>query len=397
MALLGILAGELLAEAARCARDENPRVVCCRHSFTRPVMKAQCGTRVIRSRWRWHRRMSRIPSASQGPEGGNGGARRFGLRLRLRVAHLQQVAVGIQHLDQADDAPSVGGIRVLARTRERRFTLRQDADLGLAFDEGGEGVLDILGRPQHGQPVCRQRFGLLATRGGDLRIDAAEVEQAPAQSEDAQGLVGTAGEEIAARDRGGAAQQRAERELGVVLRDRHADARIGGGKAPLGHDEIRPAPDHLGWRAGLGQTRRDRDRHRRAQFGAVGSRLHAEQHVQRVHRRIEPGFQDGICASTWASEPSAWFTWSSAAIPFSYWSLTRASSCRRVSACCRAIAMRACKPRIVTYTSAVCAATASRVAPRRLRTPRTPRVRLPARAADRRTRRSSQLAPTLAS
>lgn len=130
----------------------------------------------------WGRRggSSRIPAASQGPERGNGGARRFGLRLRLRVAHLQQVAVGIQHLDEADDAPSVGGIRVLPRTRERRFTLRQDGDLDFAFNEGGERVLDILGRAQHGQPVCRQRFGLLATRGGDLGIDAAEVEQAPA-------------------------------------------------------------------------------------------------------------------------------------------------------------------------------------------------------------------------
>ena len=61
--------------------------------------------------------MSRIPSASQRPKGGNGGARRFGLRLRLRVARLQQVAVGIQHFDQADDARSVGGIRAFSRAR----------------------------------------------------------------------------------------------------------------------------------------------------------------------------------------------------------------------------------------------------------------------------------------
>jgi hypothetical protein len=118
------------------------------------------------------------------------------LRLRLRVTRLQQVAVGIQHLDQADDAPFISGIRVLPRTRERRFTLRQDADLDFAINEGGERVLDILGRAQYGQPVYRQRFGLLATRGGDLRIDAAEVEQAPAQSEDAQRLIGTAGERL---------------------------------------------------------------------------------------------------------------------------------------------------------------------------------------------------------
>src|SRR2546428_11191325 len=37
---------------------------------------------------------------------------------------------------------------------------------------------------------------------------------------------------------------------------------------------------------------RDRDWHRRAQFRTVGSRLYAEQHVQRVHRRLESGFQD---------------------------------------------------------------------------------------------------------
>jgi hypothetical protein len=59
-----------------------------------------------------------LPSASQGPKGGNGGARRFDLRLRLRVTHLRQVAVGIQRFDQADDAPSVGCIRVLPRTRD---------------------------------------------------------------------------------------------------------------------------------------------------------------------------------------------------------------------------------------------------------------------------------------
>jgi hypothetical protein len=114
--------------------------------------------------------MSRIPSPTQSPKGGNGGARSFGLRLRLLVAHLQQVAVGIQNLDQADDATFVGGKRVLARARERRFTPRQDADLGLAFDEGREGVLRFLGRSQHGQPICRECFGLLTTRGGDFGL-----------------------------------------------------------------------------------------------------------------------------------------------------------------------------------------------------------------------------------
>src|ERR671912_734147 len=50
--------------------------------------------------------------------------------------------------------------------------------------------------------------------------------------------------------------------------------------APRGHDEIRPTPDHLGRRAGLGQTGRDRDGHLRAQFGAVGAWLHAKEHVE---------------------------------------------------------------------------------------------------------------------
>src|SRR4029453_737368 len=75
-------------------------------------------------------RMLRIPSAPQSPEGGNGGGRSPRLRPCLRVARLQQVAVGIEHLDQADDATLVGGKRVLARAGERRLTARQDADLG---------------------------------------------------------------------------------------------------------------------------------------------------------------------------------------------------------------------------------------------------------------------------
>ena len=78
-----------------------------------------CVNLFIAGRRRGAAGISRIPPAAQGAERGNAGARRFGLRLRLRVAHLQQVAIGIQYLDEADDAPSVGGIRVLPRTRER--------------------------------------------------------------------------------------------------------------------------------------------------------------------------------------------------------------------------------------------------------------------------------------
>ena len=75
-----------------------------------------------------------LPSASQGPKGGNGGARRFDLRLRLRVTHLRQVAVGIQHFDQADDAPSVGCTRADDPPGVRMATWAS------RFDEGGEGV-----------------------------------------------------------------------------------------------------------------------------------------------------------------------------------------------------------------------------------------------------------------
>src|SRR2546425_13140615 len=89
-------------------------------------------------------------------------------------------------------------------------------------------------RSQHGQPVCRECFSLPATRSGDLRVDAAEVEQTPAKPKDALGLARTGGEQVAARYCGGAAQQRAERELGVVLRNRHPDARAGCCQAPLG-------------------------------------------------------------------------------------------------------------------------------------------------------------------
>src|SRR4051812_13362379 len=124
---------------------------------------------------------SRIPSATQSPEGEDGSASNFGLRLRFLVSHLQQIDIRGEHLHQTNNAAFIGGKRVLACTRERRFTARQDADLRLAFYEGGKRVLHFLRRPQNGEPVCRECFSLAATRSSDLRIDAAEVEQAPAK------------------------------------------------------------------------------------------------------------------------------------------------------------------------------------------------------------------------
>ena len=68
--------------------------------------------------------MLRIPSAPQGPEGGDGGARNLGLRLCLRIARLQQVAVGIEHLGWAPaggrPARFLGGRSVQARIRARK-------------------------------------------------------------------------------------------------------------------------------------------------------------------------------------------------------------------------------------------------------------------------------------
>src|SRR5574343_493182 len=179
----------------------------CLWSFCLPLVVGGefAGEAVVVCRWC-------IPAAAQGPEGGDGGTGRLGLCLGFGVAYQQQVPFGIEYLDQADDAALIGCKRVLARLGKRRLTPSQDANLGLSVDQGGEGVFDILGRPQYGQPVGRQGFGLLATGGGDLRIDAAEVEQAPAQAEDALGLAGGPGEQIAAGDCGGAAQEGAKRE-----------------------------------------------------------------------------------------------------------------------------------------------------------------------------------------
>jgi hypothetical protein len=49
------------------------------------------------------------------------------------------------------------------------------------FHQRRVGVLDVLGGAQHGEPVRGERFGFLAFGLIHLGIDAAEVEQAPAQ------------------------------------------------------------------------------------------------------------------------------------------------------------------------------------------------------------------------
>src|SRR5690349_21631152 len=85
-------------------------------------------------------RIGRIPAPTQCAEGGDRRACCFGSRLRFCVPHLQKVPVCIQNFNQADYASLISGQRVLARTCERELTARQDADLGLPFDEGGKRV-----------------------------------------------------------------------------------------------------------------------------------------------------------------------------------------------------------------------------------------------------------------
>src|SRR5687768_573701 len=55
-----------------------------------------------------------VPSTTQSAEGSNRGARDFGLRHCLRIAHLKQVAVSIQNLDETDGAALVGDERALS-------------------------------------------------------------------------------------------------------------------------------------------------------------------------------------------------------------------------------------------------------------------------------------------
>ncbi|MNW18265.1 hypothetical protein D3C71_2177620 [compost metagenome] len=64
----------------------------------------------------------------------------------------------------------------------------------LALDQSREGVFYVLGGTQHGQPIGRQHLGLLALGQVDLRVDAGEIEQTPAQAQHTGGLAGAIAE-----------------------------------------------------------------------------------------------------------------------------------------------------------------------------------------------------------
>ena len=76
--------------------------------------------------------------------------------------------------------------------------LLQGVGAGLLLGQVGEGVLDLLGGAQHHEAIGGQSLGLFALGGGDLGIDAAELEQPPAQAgADLAGLDGRGREQRA--------------------------------------------------------------------------------------------------------------------------------------------------------------------------------------------------------
>src|SRR6516225_9361689 len=89
-----------------------------------------------------------LPSTAERLERGDRREGGFGLRLRLRIGGAQQVLVGLQDLDQADDAPLIGCKRSAASAPKRVDALSQYGRLLFALDERREGVLDVLGRAQ---------------------------------------------------------------------------------------------------------------------------------------------------------------------------------------------------------------------------------------------------------
>ncbi len=154
------------------------------------------------------------------------------------------------------------------------------------FDEGGKGVLDILGSAQDGKAVGGQGFGIATSGGGDFGIDAAEVEQPPTQSKETAGLRGLAAKQ-SAEPHGCGAKQPAERKLRIIFRDGGADPGIACGQGAFGGDDVR-TPAEQGWRSA-------RARHGRWAGDGGGSCelwpgrswLKAEQDIQRVHGAVK--------------------------------------------------------------------------------------------------------------
>ena len=190
----------------------------------------------------------RRPAAAQRLEDRHRRARRLHPGLRLCIQHAQQAFIRLQHLDQADHALVVGGACGLPGPRERIRTPGEHGHQLLPLVQRDQGVLHFFRGAQYRLPVGGKAFRLLCLRLVDLGVDATEVEQPPAQAAHNAGLRCAGAEEIARGDGGGAADQAADRQLRVVLGDRHADACVRRCQAPLRRDEVRASPQQIAGR-----------------------------------------------------------------------------------------------------------------------------------------------------
>ncbi len=199
----------------------------------------------------------------------------------------------MQDFDQADNALLVRRERRGACAAQRVNAARQHRHLLLPPGEGRERVLHVLRGLEGCQPVGGQHLCLLPLGLFNLCVDAREVEKAPAQPEHARGLAGAAREQVAAGDRRRAPHQAAERQLGVVLRDGSANARIRCRQAALGSDEVRPAPEQVAGRACRDPLGRAGDVARCGEFCAVGAWGRSQDHIHGIHRRVQGRIQHG--------------------------------------------------------------------------------------------------------
>lgn len=185
-----------------------------------------------------------------------------------------------QHLDQARVALRIGIARRALGQRLGLHLARELVALRADLRPVGHRVLHILGRAQHGLAVDGERLGMAPPGLRHLGIDAAEVEQAPAQPGQRAGL-----------ERGRLEQRPVERleaedprqrQLRVVLGQRGADAGVARRQPPLGRHHVGAAAQQR-VRADCGrQARHHRVRDRRAQLRRVGAGCRAHQDVQPV-------------------------------------------------------------------------------------------------------------------
>ena len=176
-----------------------------------------------------------VPAAAQGAEGGDGGAGGAGAGLRQLVGGGEQVAVGVAHLDQADrrrpDRPARPG-------RGRRSVGRSGAVRASAC--GSSWVRSVKASStssvarQHGGALGGQGLGVGPARLGDLGVDAAEVEQPPAAGPRRSGVRPPRPVNRRAGVDAVEAEQAGDRDLGIVVGDRRADAGVGGDQALFG-------------------------------------------------------------------------------------------------------------------------------------------------------------------